>query len=472
MTRWRYIAQRAVTGEFVDWDVPIARDELSWSLSGPGSLRGTIAPDVGRLRGPDGRPLLDEWGTLLYAEADGEIRWGGVVVQSGFSGSAWRVEATGFTAYPHGVPYLDLYSKVGVDPLDAVREVWRHVQAQPDGDLGMLVDPTTTPVRLGKPVTPAYQEVQIGGVWVRKDSVPASSIEPSASAKLKASIDANDTSLTLAALGVYAQLTPPYLVTVGSETIRVGGRTGSTLTGLTRGHGTSKATSHRAGTVVRHTGTPTRTVAARPAEPYQLAWWDAPDCGGELDALARETPFDYAEEHYWDGDKIAHRLRIGYPRLGRRRTDLAFVQGDNVTSVVAPERDGEGFANEVVGHGAGEGRTVLQRRIPERDGRLRRPFVYADKSVTTSARMDALARAELATRRHTLEIDSVEVVDHPNAPIGSWALGDDIPIRAVIPWLGEVEVWERVVGWAMRGEDRAVLNLRRSDAFTYARSPE
>ncbi|MEU7609558.1 hypothetical protein [Micromonospora sp. NPDC049204] len=351
---WRYIAQRATTGEMLHLDVPIVRDELSWALSGPGGLRGTISPDVGALRAADGRLVLDEWGTLLYAEADGEIRWGGTVVRSRFEGSAWSVEAVGMAGYPHGLPYLGEYISEGVDPLDVVRELWAHVQGQPDGDLGIVVDSMTTPVRVG-------------------------------------TVD----------------------------------------------------------------------------EPYTLVWWESTDCGTEIDTLARETPFDYTEHHQWDGDSITHRLVIGYPRLGRRRDDLSFEQGVNITNVVAPTRDGDQYANELIGLGAGEGRAVVQRRIPEPDGRLRRAAVYSDKSITSTDRMDALCRAELAVRKQITEIAEVTVINHPHAPIGSWAVGDDVLIKARIPWLGDVSLWHRIVGWSLVSDHRARLSLRRSDAFTY-----
>lgn len=357
MTEWRYLAQRAVTGEWLHWDVPLTRNELSWELSGPGALRGTVSPDVGALRADDGRLLLDEWGTLLYAEADGLIRWGGIVLRSAFRGQEWSVEATGMSTYPHGLTYGGEYVKTAADPLDVVRELWAHVQAQPDGNLGMVVDGAKSPVRLGK---------------------------------------------------------------VG--------------------------------------------------EPYALLWWESKDCGSELDTLAKETPFDYVEEHTWAAgvaDTVEHRLRLGYPRLGRRRDDLAFVQGVNITAVVPVERNGDDFANEVIGLGAGEGRAVLQRRIPQRDGRLRRAAVYSDKSVTTAARMDALVRTELAVRRNITEIREVEVIDHPNAPLASWVPGDDVLIQAALPWLGDVALWHRVVGWSLVSETRARLSLVRSDSFTY-----
>lgn len=367
---WRYIAQRATTKEFLDLDVPFTRDELSWALSGSGALRGSVSPDVGALRAADGRLVLEEWGTLLYAEADGEIRWGGIVTSSSWEGEVWRVEAAGFATYPHGLAYTGNYSKVQIDPAQIVRDLWAHLQAQPDGDLGVVVE--------------------------------------------------------------------------GSTSVKVG-------TSASSASFTTKA-----GEAVEFE-----------AGPYALDWWDAPDIGQEIDDLAKETPFDFDETHRWDGDDIAHVIRVGYPRLGRRRTDLAFVQGDNVVSVVSPTALGDTYANTVIGIGNGDGKAAVHRTTGIRDGRLRRTAVYTDKGVKTDSRMDALIRGELSRRRQLLDISSVEVTQHPNAPIGSWALGDDVLVEASLPWLGDVSLWCRVVGWSLLTETTARLDLVRSDSFTY-----
>lgn len=354
MPSWRYLAQRAVSGEWLSWDLPLVVDELGWDLSAPGTLRASITPDVGLERAVDGRLLVDEWSTLVYAEADGQIRWGGVVRRSGFDGPKWTVEAAGLASYPHGLPYLEEYRPNPAEPVAAIREIWRHLQAQPDGDLGVVVVGDPTPVRLGG------------------------------------------------------------------------------------------------------------------EQPYELVWWDARDCGGEIDQLTREAPLDWTEEHRWASPTtVAHEIRVGYPRLGRRRPDLAFVQGDNVAAVVAAERDGDDYANEVVAIGKGEGRSTLTSRVPERDGRLRRAYVWSDKSVGTTDRLTANARDELAARRLLPEVRELTVVDHPNAPLASWQLGDDVLVQADVPWLGVVEVWSRVVGWSLLGDGRARLSLRRSDTFRY-----
>lgn len=370
---WRFHARRAVGGQWLDHDLPLDVTDMTWALSGPGSLRATTSPDVGRLRAADGSLLLDEWGTLLYAEQDNEIRWGGIVVRSSFSGKEWGVEAVGMTSYPHGIPYdgplyqpgtllgAPMAGHVQWDAGEVVASLWAHVQSHPDGGLGITVDSPIMALR-----------------------------------------------------------TPP--------------------------------TSER----------------------YALAWWDAKDCGAEIDTLAKATPFDYVESHAWaspTSDAVVSKVTLGYPRLGTRRTDLAFEQGVNVVELVTPTRNGDTFANEAIGIGAGEGKATVRASVPTRDGRLRRPIVYTDKGLSSAATLSALARRELMTHRNLLEISEITVEDHPHARIASWALGDDIAVRADIPWLGDVELSCRITGWSYVSATRAKLSLERSDSYTYGRPP-
>lgn len=350
----RFIVQRALSNEFLHWDLPIDVTGLRWDLSGPGVLRGTISPDVGRLRADDDRRVLEPWGSLVYAEEQGRIKWGGIVQRSTFSGPDWEIEAAGFTSYPSGIPWLGNFKSKDADPADVFRMIWEELQSYPDADLGVTVDDTKTKSRLGSD-----------------------------------------------------------------------------------------------------------------EEPYTLQWWETKDSGDELASLAEDGRFDFEEVHEWDGDDIRHHIRIGYPRLGRKRDDLVFVQGDNVTSLVEP-KENEEFANEVFALGAGEGRKARRTRTPIRDGRLRRPIVYTDKGERNRDRLRRLARMELDIHRPRLGIETIEVIDHPNAQIGSWALGDDILVQADLPWVGEVALWHRIEAWEWTGSGTATLDLAPSDSFIYA----
>lgn len=477
--QWRYIAQRILGGEILSWKVPLTTEGPAWALSGPGALTGTVTPEFGQMRDSAGDLILQEWGTAIYAEADGQIRWGGIVIRSGFNGPEWAVEAAGFTTYPTGITYTgDVWERISQDPMGVVAYLWDHVQSQPDGDIGMqLVLPANCPVRVGSPAEAAYDEVQLDGTteWIRKSAAPGGSIVEDAASTLAAAMDTKVKTLTVKALSNFGKPALPFLITVGTEQLMVTARSGLKFT-VTRGEGSSSPTSHSKGTNVKFTGTPTRTVEAVDAEPYTLTWWDSTDVGGEIDTLAQETPFDYTEEHTWGdapgGTQIIHRLVVSYPRAGRKRTDLAFVQGANITSVVPVIRDGDEYANTVFGLGKGEGAASLRAEVAVRDGRLRRTAVFVDKTVETSSRLSALTRSDWQRRQIQPAINTITVVDHPNARIGSWSVGDDILVKAQLPWIGYVEVWSRIIGWQLNGETRATLTLQRSDTFTYGQAVE
>jgi len=480
MTAWRFIAQRALTGELLDLELPLSLSALRWDLSGPGSLTGTVEPDTGTLRASDGRLLLEEWGTYLYAEADGEIRWGGIVVSSGFDGGAWKVEAAGFTTYPHGLPYTGSYTKSGVDPADVARHLWEHLQSHPDGNLGVKVVGSTK-ARIGSESSAKLATATRDWTGAKADYDAANSrLSDLRSAKSReSSTYSQRTSAKTAAskaLTAAKAVKPKDQARIDAAQNALNAATAAQTAQKANVDTATRAVDAQAAVVKTRKAAldaAAKTKAdAKKAEKedggaYELQWWDTPDIGKEIDELAKEAPFDYVEEHAWSGDAITHTVRIGWPRIGRHRPELAFVQGENVTSVVTPSIDGDDFANEVVGIGAGEGKGSLRRTTARRDGRLRRTAVVSEKDVRSAGRLDGLIRDELQRRALSLSISSVDVRDHPNAPIGSWAVGDDVDILAELPWLGATELRCRITAWELLSDSRARLTLAPSDSFTY-----
>ena len=610
MSRWTFIAQRATTGEILDWDVPLALESLEWQLSGPGSLKASVSPDVGGLRSDDGSPLLQEWGTLIYAESGGEIRWGGILVSSSFEGAKWDLEAAGFSTYPHARIYRGEYVRVQADPAEIIEHIWQHIQSTPDADLGVTVTGDSTPIRLGelayatdengvrldlaiphKQWDELFDLQWVGGpvhkvhvsddLWnwlidhgfnrVADDSYGATIVPPATwteefpwweseilnlgwvggpvrrpdvrpelwdylsthgwvglstdlveqvyppTTEPDKTLYPNPVWPALFSLGwvggpvrqvdvptwiwetllgfgwtdpypdgVSALYRPAQQDAIGGlqsweaqlvELDWVGGPvrrqdvSDSLWTTLTSG-----GWNHRLDDPVEQVWYPEKRKlpldendAIVEAAPYALLWWESPNCGDEIDDLVKGTPLDYVERHRWaeDGESIVHELELGYPRLGRRREDLLFEQGVNVTDVVTIESNGDEFANAVIGIGAGEGRSVLRRETGIRDGRLVRDHLYSDKAITDTARLDARIAEELAARKAAVRITSLTVSDHSYAPLGSWQLGDDVLVRATLPWLGEIEMWVRVIGWSLTGETTATLTVSRSDLFRY-----
>lgn len=138
---WRYFATRLNgdgTETVLDMDLPLEEVQVEDVLSGDSSLNAVIEPSYARLIGSDGHPLLREWSTAIYAEADGDIRCGGILTHSGFDGPSWGLEVVGFTGYGREMPYTgNGYLGVEVDPIDVARHIWEHIQNQTGGDIGL-----------------------------------------------------------------------------------------------------------------------------------------------------------------------------------------------------------------------------------------------------------------------------------------------------------------------------------------------
>ncbi len=205
--------------------------------------------------------------------------------------------------------------------------------------------------------------------------------------------------------------------------------------------------------------------------PYKLNWYTNHDLQGDVDDLATETPFDYHEKHSWNSDDtIRHFVKIGYPSLGRRRTDLRFVFGVNIFDPVQVERDGDLYASGTLVLGAGEGAGMmmaLREPIIRPGGRLRRVAVVVDDTIKSKKKAIARAEAENQWRSRLDDIDTVVVRDHPHANLGSVQVGDEIRIEGQGDWV-DVDLWVRVLSIAYQPANGNVAEYRiaRTDKLT------
>lgn len=342
----RYIAQDVSSGEFLNWNMPLGNVTVTYPLSGPQEIAGELSPELPHLN----LSAYEEWATWLHAEQGGHIRASGILQPLSIDGPTANVAAVGFTGYAHGMPYLGEYSKIQVDPLDAARQIWVHLQSYPNGLHGVTLDGAQSPIRIGEP---EHEE-------------------------------------------------PP--ATEGGEP---------------------------------------RTVDAKP---YQLVWWSPKDCGDEFNSLAKETPFDYREDSQWNTGKtdITHHINLGYPRLGRKRDDLRFAQGENLSDPI-PYTKQDTYASEVHVLGAGEGRKRIHAVASEPGEKLRRVVVIENKDIETHRRAKRLALDELRRRQAVVSFEQVTVdTSDENARWGTFSTGDDIRITGEFPWLGRQTVWHRI----------------------------
>lgn len=141
----RVIAQSILTKEFLHWDLAVHNLTIEPTLSGATEITGKFPVEI-----KDYRDLgLEPWGTWIHIEEDGQIRASGILQPTSISQEEQlSFYALGVSAYAHGIPYLDEYSEIGVDPAQIVKDLWAHMQQYPDADLGVEITGQTT-VRFG-----------------------------------------------------------------------------------------------------------------------------------------------------------------------------------------------------------------------------------------------------------------------------------------------------------------------------------
>jgi hypothetical protein len=218
------------------------------------------------------------------------------------------------------------------------------------------------------------------------------------------------------------------------------------------------------GVVVDDTKSKSTTGTAK--DPYSTSNSDPRNLGEVVDEMASiDDGLEWTETVTWRGRRAERRIVLGAPRLGRRREDLTFTTGANVTGEPQVIKDADTYAQWVVGLGAGEGKKRKVVVDSVRNGRLRleHKLETSEKDATKlkqRTRRDRLARQILPT------LTELEITDHPAAPIEALRVGDDVPIRLHEPHT-VYDGWNRIVGWTVRpgeGEtsERVTLKLERT----------
>ncbi|MFD9721022.1 hypothetical protein [Streptomyces sp. NPDC059076] len=218
--------------------------------------------------------------------------------------------------------------------------------------------------------------------------------------------------------------------------------------------------------------TSTSTIGT-PADKLTSAWWDSRSLGDHLDDLVSpEATPDYTCTTSWNSDKtdVVKRIRLGWPRLGARRTDLTFSTGVNIVEDPAITLSGDEYAQVVIALGAGDGSAKRREISAIRNGRLRLEHVSEYPEAKGRDILAGNAAAERKRRQNLRSVDRIIVRDSPAAPIGSWQIGDDVYTRVHNAWTDYVG-WRRITSWtiepAAQGGPRAVIDLEPADSYQY-----
>ncbi|MFD9374596.1 hypothetical protein ACFWBH_03485 [Streptomyces sp. NPDC059999] len=360
MPAYRFRVHDALTGGVVVHDLPLTGVEFGPGLSEPGDLSGEVPVPFRHLVGSAVSPA----NTVLVVERDDTVVWGGLIWRAEPEGDTFPIEAGGWGSYLHR--RHDVHGEldgrgpyVHADACQVIRDVWAYAQSQPDGNLGVAVDPMAS-----------------------------------------------------------------------------------------------------------------RTKVGTPAEPYKVEWWEAHVLGDIVDDMTKvEGGPEWTESTVYSDGRPSGHIRLGWPRLGTRRTDIMFASGMNIAEVAPVTYDGDEYAQVIIALGAGEGRGRRRAIDAVRNGRLRMERVLEVPGEKGNDRLAARARRERAARQVLGEVTEIQVIDHPSAPIGSWQIGDDVRVRIHDQW-ADWDGWCRITGWRIRppqGDDgeRVTLSLARADRFVF-----
>lgn len=149
---WRYFATRLNgdgTEDLIAPELPLSVESFTHTLSGPNAMTASIDFEVAHLKDEEGRPVFHRWETAIYAEKDDVIRWGGILKNIEEDGQRLVLTVEGFFSYAYGQPYDGEETYIQADPLVIARHIWEHLQAQDGGNIALVLDETTSPVRVG-----------------------------------------------------------------------------------------------------------------------------------------------------------------------------------------------------------------------------------------------------------------------------------------------------------------------------------
>lgn len=198
---------------------------------------------------------------------------------------------------------------------------------------------------------------------------------------------------------------------------------------------------------------------------------DKQDCQDNIDKLARDIPFDYREESAWNHDHTAveKKISMGYPKIGYDQDNLAFVIGENVLEAkpfTEPEID---WSSEVIVDGWWPGAVYTSTFANADPFRFRRVVSEDDARINSNERAHAWARRKLAKRQTPKYWESIIVdMDHPNAPFGSYDVGDRINVFGRMPSVGDVYQQHKILAIAVDEQTSTCeLTLKAEGAFNY-----
>lgn len=142
----RFIVEEAVSRKILTRDLEVIGPKLVCNLSGPATLEFEVP-----YNSPSAQDIkFKAMGQIIHVEdtLQGQRK----ILASCLTKPAeinpetgnLKVTAEGFSGYANGIPWLDNYNPVVVDPFAIVQRIWNHIQSFPNGNLNVTITPASS----------------------------------------------------------------------------------------------------------------------------------------------------------------------------------------------------------------------------------------------------------------------------------------------------------------------------------------
>ena len=394
-------------------EVPLRGAEFSRELNGVGRLSGSVPPEFLHERNADGIPVIEEWTTIIYPQVNGRMFDGYILSDVEDGESEAVLDCVSFLGYWDGMPYESVLAKNNYPVASVIRELAGNVSAKPHGNLGMSVsiegdlplvgipDLSKLPPRPKTPVKPRP-------FTTKQPTAPKYPTLSGSSANHKAQ------------LAEYTTAKSNYEKSLASWR-------------KSRDDATKAEQAYQDAMREVEDWEKQRAREIEQSR-YEINYWSTHDILREFQTLSDECEFSYRVDHDWVGEQPKHVLRV-WPGAGRRRHGIDFIEGENVYSIPKISRGGEKKADHIRVLGAGEGastRTYGYGILGQKKRGLGRILTITDKTASTTARMDAIARKRWGYASRPLDIEAFTIIDHDLAPLGGFDVGDEILFQPLL----------------------------------------
>lgn len=385
-SKFRFIIEEARTGRIVSYDLPVANSKMMRKLSGSSIIEFDVDYRDPRVNDPEtGEPIrFKPWGHWCHAEfnyrgqrkiwASGLLKPSEVDPKTGLL----HAEFEGFSAYPSGMPWLQNWNPIAIDPFTVVNKIWTHLQSYSNGNLGVV----------------PYSGIPTAKV-----------IPPVSGTQMLPGFSFDGQNFVLDFFSVFI-----------------------------------------------------RAV-------------DFTDCGDYINKLARDVPFDYFEECEWNVDRTAVNkfLRLAYPDGGVTQDNLSFRLNENIFQSKSKVEAEIEWTSDIIIRGWFPGKVYSSTLTNADAKRYRRTVLEEDVQINSTERAEAWSHRQLTRRQTPYYWESIIVnMYHPNAPFGSYDVGDTIRVQGVMPWIGPVDQMHKIIAMSVDpSTNTCELSLRADGAFNY-----